>query len=962
MNNTIWVLISSFLVFFMQAGFAMLEAGFSQAKNAGNIIMKNIMDFSVGSLVYWVCGFAIMFGSRNQFIGQGLFLAKENFAHLNLDIPLLAFWLFQTVFAGTAATIVSGAMSGRTKFSGYLAYSIVITAFIYPVVGHWIWGIGWLSNMIDFAGGTVVHSVGGWAALAGAKVLGPRVGKYNKDGSSNQIAGHNLLIAALGVFILWFGWFGFNTGNLVLTATIKTNKLFKLANIAAITNLSAAAGATTALITTWIKDGKADVKSTLNGALAGLVSITAGCAVVNHFGAVSIGALSGIVMVYATEFIDKVLKIDDPVGAISVHGVCGALGTLLVAFFAVERGYFYGGGWELFLIQLKGVVSVALWTLSTSYILFKIIDQTIGLRVSKTKERTGLDRAEHDTETYAGFISLEYKNEFEKFSSELAGNFIDLNFAALDKAIKKGLVKTGDFFAAESAYIFLFNGGQGIVKRSYSWSLPESDLKFGAELKKTNFPWLLGKVSLSQNIILSTREDLPSIAEEEITFFKQQGIDSLIIVPLVNQNTVLGFCALEGINDDRLWEYDISSLLDTINETFADILKRKRIEEKIKESMDEQQLLLDNIQTQVWYMEDPETYAAVNKARAEFLGIEKENITNMKFDDLSLGEIRSDCKKENKKVFNQQEIVKTQGWVRNAQGERRFHSITKIPKLDEQGEVEYIICSAEDITDLKKAKSKLNQYAQKLDEKIDKAQQLHEKFLPSKLPDIAGLSMADYYQPAEKLGGDFYNLRDLGDILIGYMVDITGHGIDGSLLNIFVRETINSFLLSNPNLKKKDYLIRLMKFITAKYQKEEFSDDYFISIILFTLDKESMKLTYTNAGFHIPPFLITAGEFISFEPIKEAPISPAIDLELYNFQEKSFYLEQGSSLLITTDGLVEEKVDGQVYGIERLTNQFLQYHSQSPQKIREEIVTDFQNFSGAESGKDDLTLLILKRD
>ena len=961
MNNTIWILISSFLVFFMQAGFAMLEAGFSQAKNAGNIIMKNLMDFSVGSLIYWVVGFAIMFGDHNQFIGQGFFLLKENFAHLDLAVPLLAFWLFQTFFAATAATIVSGAMAGRTKFSGYLVYSILMTGFIYPVVGYWIWGGGWLSNMVDFAGATVVHSVGGWASLAGAKVLGPRLGKYNKNGNSSLLAGHNLLIAALGVFILWFGWFGFNTGNLVTTTIIETDKMINLVDIAVVTNLSAVSGATAALIITWLKAGKANVKKTLNGALAGLVSITAGCAVVNHFGAVAIGALAGSLMIYSSQFIEKNLEIDDPVDAISVHGVCGALGTILVAFFAVDNGYFYGGGLELFFTQLKGVISVAFWTLISSYIIFKLIDQLIGLRVSKSKEKSGLDRAEHGTETYPGFTSLAYKNEFERFNSELAGYFINVKFAELDKAINKGLKKVAEFFGAEAAYIFIFTENNQIAEINYTYTLAEQKVKLAKKLSKDDLPWLLNKINLAENILIAEKDELPAIAEQERDFFTQAKIDSLIIVPIVKQNRVLGFCLLEGINDQRLWEYDISSLLKTINETFGDALKRKEIEEKIKESMDEQQLLLDNIKTQVWYVKDPETYLAVNEARAEFLGINKDEIAETKLDELVPDSASHECKKQNRRVFREKEIINTQGWVENAEGEERFHSITKIPKLNEQGEVEYIICSAEDITDLKKAKAKVNKYADKLDEKIDKAQKLHEKFLPSELPDIEGLSIADYYQPAEKLGGDFYNLINLDELLIGYMVDITGHGIDGSLLNIFVRETINSFLLSNSNLTEEGSLTELMKFITTKYQQEEFSDDYFISLILFTLDKDSMELTYSNAGFHIPPLLSNKGELLSYKPIKEPPISPVIDLEVYDFKERKLPLHKGDSFLITTDGIVEEKVNNQSYGLERLTEQFLDHYSAVPKEMKEEIIADFKDFSGQESGSDDLTLLILKR-
>ena len=400
--DTMWTLLSAFLVFFMQAGFAMVEAGFTQAKNAGNIIMKNLMDFSVGSLIYWVLGFSIMFGVGNRFISFNGFFLKGDFSHLGLDIPLPAFWLFQVVFAGTAATIVSGAIAGRTKFNAYLICSLVISGFIYPVVGYWIWGGGFLGDVIDFAGSTVVHSVGGWAALAGAIVLGPRIGKYNKDGSANKIPGHNLLMAALGVFILWFGWFGFNSGSTLAGTDLN------IANIAMTTNLAAAAGATLALITSWFKSGKADVGMTLNGALAGLVGITAGTANVNDFGAVAIGAMAGIVVVFAMDIIES-FHVDDPVGAVSVHGVCGIFGTLMVGVFATEGGLLYGGGIELFLIQLKGVIVVAFWTFSLSYMLFKSIDLLVGLRVSNEEEIKGLDISEHGSSSYPDFGSLSAK-------------------------------------------------------------------------------------------------------------------------------------------------------------------------------------------------------------------------------------------------------------------------------------------------------------------------------------------------------------------------------------------------------------------------------------------------------------------------------------------------------------------------------------------------------------------------
>lgn len=399
--DTVWVLVAAFLVFFMQAGFAMVETGFTRAKNASNIIMKNMMDVAIGSLVYFAIGFGIMFGADKfgLFGTTGFFGTGLSADFLGLTIPIEAFLIFQTVFAATAATIVSGAMAERTKFSSYIIYSFVISIVIYPVVGHWIWGGGWLSNlgMVDFAGSTVVHSVGGWAALVGAAILGPRIGKFTKSGKPNAISGHNITMGALGVFILWFAWFGFNAGSTV------SGMDSSIGFIAVTTNLSAAAGGVVTMFLTWIKYKKPDVSMTLNGVLAGLVGITAGCASVSLWGAIAIGAIAGVVVVYGVEFLEKVLKIDDPVGAVAVHGFCGATGTLLVGLFATEGGLFYGGGFELLGIQAIGVVSVAAWTLGTSFVLFKAIKKFNGLRVDEHDELAGLDIGEHGSVAYGDF-------------------------------------------------------------------------------------------------------------------------------------------------------------------------------------------------------------------------------------------------------------------------------------------------------------------------------------------------------------------------------------------------------------------------------------------------------------------------------------------------------------------------------------------------------------------------------
>ncbi|MFP4176986.1 MAG: ammonium transporter [Candidatus Brocadiia bacterium] len=412
--DTVWMLVAAFMVFFMQAGFAMVEAGFTRAKNACNIIMKNLMDFSVGSLAYWAVGFGLMFGASQAglFGGDGFFLSAGD-PSTSDGLWQIAFWLFQVVFAATAATIVSGAMAERTKFVGYLAYSVVISGLIYPVVGHWIWGGGWLGElgMVDFAGSTVVHSVGGWAALVGAMILGPRDGKYATDGNrttSRALPGHSIPLGALGVFILWFGWFGFNAGS----TTAGTN--LAIGTIAVTTNLAAAAGAVSAMFTVWAMLGKPDASMTLNGALAGLVAITAPCSVVSPGAAIVIGLLAGFIVVNSVLLIDRVLHIDDPVGAVSVHGVCGAFGTLCVGLFAHPTyaesagmgelaGLFYGGGAGLLGVQALGVVSVLAWVAVTAAIMFVVIRATIGLRVTRDEELRGLDIGEHGMEAYAGF-------------------------------------------------------------------------------------------------------------------------------------------------------------------------------------------------------------------------------------------------------------------------------------------------------------------------------------------------------------------------------------------------------------------------------------------------------------------------------------------------------------------------------------------------------------------------------
>ena len=432
--DTIWILLGTVLVFFMQAGFAMVETGFTRAKNAGNIIMKNLMDFSIGSVVFWFVGFGLMYKGTGALVGNLDFFIQGDYG---ATYPSYAFVMFQTVFCATAATIVSGAMAERTKFSAYCMYSLLLSMFVYPISGHWIWGGGWLAQMgfHDFAGSTAVHMVGGVAALVGAKILGPRIGKYNKDGSSNAIPGHSVTLGALGVFILWFCWFGFNGGSTLGASGDAT--LLSISQVFMTTNTAAASATVCVMILTWFKYGKPDVSMTLNGSLAGLVAITAGCDLVSPMGASIIGIISGFTVVYGIEFVDQKLKIDDPVGAIGVHGLCGALGTLLTGLFAVESGLFYGFGFDFFLVQLLGVVAVIVWVAVTMIVIFKLIDVTIGLRVKPEEEINGLDIYEHGLATAYGDFVLNSGDIFDKEDEIITEEPAPVYVAKVDGASNK---------------------------------------------------------------------------------------------------------------------------------------------------------------------------------------------------------------------------------------------------------------------------------------------------------------------------------------------------------------------------------------------------------------------------------------------------------------------------------------------------------------------------------------------
>ena len=402
--DTFWVLFAAVLVFFMQAGFGLVEAGMVRAKNAGNILMKNLMDFAIASLAFFAVGYAVMWGAGNGFMGtEGWFL-------IGVDspadgVPIYAFWFFQAAFVGAAATIVAGGVAERMKFSAYLLYTIVISALIYPIVGHWVWGGGWLAELgfYDFAGSTVVHAVGGVAALVGSIMLGPRIGKFDKNGRPRVIGGHSMPLAALGVFILWLGWYGFNAGSTLSLADPVVVSLIVIN-----TTLAAASGATLAMIFAWLKFGKPDVSIAFNGVLAGLVGITAPCAIVTPLAAIAIGAIAGVLVVAGVLLFDK-LQVDDPVGAISVHGLCGIWGTIAVGLFGLQSlgapgdGLFFGGGLQMLWVQILGTIACVGFVAVTMWIVFKLIALTVGIRVSRDAEFRGLDVREHGMESYSGF-------------------------------------------------------------------------------------------------------------------------------------------------------------------------------------------------------------------------------------------------------------------------------------------------------------------------------------------------------------------------------------------------------------------------------------------------------------------------------------------------------------------------------------------------------------------------------
>ena len=407
--NTLWVLVAAFMVFLMHAGFAMVESGFSRTKNVVNVLMKNVVTVAIGAVAFFVAGFAIMFGeSSGGIFGTSGFLLS-GLESMDFGVTSMSFWVFQAMFAATCATIVSGAIAERVRFGAYVLFAVVMSAFIYPVVGHWVWGGGWLAQMgfYDFAGSTVVHSTGAWGALIFAALLGPRLGKYAKDGTVQPMFAHSLPLGALGVLILWFGWFGFNGGS-TLDATIP-----ELADIIAVTVLGGAAGGLSSMLFSYLRHGYSDASLTLNGVLAGLVGITAGANVLAPWSALLIGAVAGVILVLAVEFIDKVLKVDDVVGAVSVHGICGLFGTVVLGLFSTDGGLFYGGGLSLLVTQIIGAAAVFGWTGVTSLITLGVIKAIMGLRVSAKEEVEGLDVTEHGMIAY-GDMMLHSLGDFRR--------------------------------------------------------------------------------------------------------------------------------------------------------------------------------------------------------------------------------------------------------------------------------------------------------------------------------------------------------------------------------------------------------------------------------------------------------------------------------------------------------------------------------------------------------------------
>jgi ammonium transporter, Amt family len=561
--DMVWILIASFLIFLMQAGFTLVEVGFTRAKNAGNVVMKNMIDFALGAMGFFTIGYGLMFGaSALGVLGTSGFFLSDITLGGKVDNWKFANLMFQGVFAATAATIVSGALSERAKFIGYLFYTALISTLIYPIVGHWIWGGGWLAlrGMIDFSGSSVVHSVGGWVSLAGVLVLGPRLGRYNADGSVQVIPGHNIPLVALGVFILWFGWFGFNTGN-ILSATNPS-----IALIAVNTILAGASGALSSMVLTWALRGKPDVGVTLNGVLAGLVSCTGGVAVISPFSAMVIGSLAGLILYFSLRAFER-YRIDDPVGAISVHGVNGIWGTLAVGFFAQDtyvrnslgytvNGLFFGGGTTLLFTQFLGVLAVFLWAFPLAFVFFKILNATVGLRVSKAQEMKGLDFEEHSMTSYP--LWDEFQTKQEKIIAELErvrelsllhdiGQ--SMHTLDLDEILELILQGVAQGIGFDRVRLYLLDPTQKLLICKVAVGV-EKD-----QIENLSLPY-----DREDNIVSrAMMERRPFIVEDAIRdprvnrdLIRFLGVKSLAVVPLLSRDKVLGGIAADNLVSQTL--------------------------------------------------------------------------------------------------------------------------------------------------------------------------------------------------------------------------------------------------------------------------------------------------------------------------------------------------------------------------------------------------------------------------
>ncbi len=591
--DIIWVLISSFLIFFMQAGFSMVEVGFTRVKNAGNVVMKNLSDFACGTIAFFLLGYGLMFGkSRLGMVGSTDFFLNHILSNIEVNNWEFARMMFQVVFAATAATIVSGAMAERTRFIGYLAYSLIISAFIYPVAGHWIWGGGWLARlgMIDFAGSTVVHSLGGWVSLAGVVVLGPRIGRFTRTGVSVPIPGHNIPLAALGVFIMWLGWYGFNTGSTFSGLNPS------IAIIAVNTTLSGACGAMAAMLITWLLKGKPDVGITLNGALAGLVASTATCALVNPYSAMVIGMIAGGILVSSIRMFDR-LRIDDAVGAISVHGLCGVWGTLAAGLFAEEtyvynslgyhlNGLFFGGGVNFLLVQIIGVVSVFIWAFGVAWIFFKLIDKFVGLRVSPEEEIRGLDFSEHFMSSYP--LLDEFQKRQERLQEELkrvrelsilheiSNSMQVLNIDEILHLILDGVTKAIGF---DRTRLYLINEDKNVLECKIAVGIDKDKIKdISLPLQRENSMVARSVIEKRPFIVEDAGAD-PRVNKHMQRLFN---LKSFAVVPLIGRDKVLGAVTADNLFSDRVITPEKFESLITFTNQAGFALENAKIYDELK--------------------------------------------------------------------------------------------------------------------------------------------------------------------------------------------------------------------------------------------------------------------------------------------------------------------------------------------------------------------------------------------